>query len=392
MTDIRLVARREIFAQIRTRAYLIGLIFSAVVITAIIALPQLLSSDSSYDVALVGPDGSDLESALTHLAAESGSEVVISTDMNEDSARESVSDGDLDAAIIGSETVLTDGDLDPQFEALVQGAHRSVVSQQQLTAAGLDPQQVQAALEVAPLEQVSVTGDTRYDDARSALAFITIIVLYFLIIYSAMYVAIGVVEEKSSRIVEILLIAVRPWQLLAGKISAFLALGLIQLVVLAGAGVGTAAAIGILPDLPPGTPGILATALFGFVLGFLFYAAMAAALASLVSRQEELNSVLNPMLTAIMASFFVGIWAANSPNSTVSEALSMIPPFSAMVMPVRVAAGDVAGWQVGVAVAGMIAAVAGMLYLGGRIYERAVLRTGARVKFTEVLRRDQAAA
>jgi ABC-2 type transport system permease protein len=149
---------------------------------------------------------------------------------------------------------------------------------------------------------------------------------------------------------------------------------------------GAASAVGSLGDVPPGMVGIIASALVGFLLGFLFYAAAAAALASLVSRQEEVNQVLGPMMMTIMASYIVGIWALNNPTASASEVLSLIPPFSAMVMPVRVATADVADWQLAVAVTAMFAAVSVTLYFGGRIYERAVLRTGARLKLTAVIR------
>src|SRR5690606_18555333 len=110
-------------------------------------------------------------------------------------------------AVVEARTVLTAGELDAQVEALLQQAHRAVATEQQLAAAGLEPQQIQDALQVAPLELRSVTGDTRYEGPRQALAFLTVLVLFFLILGSTMLVATGVVEEKGSRIVEILLVA-----------------------------------------------------------------------------------------------------------------------------------------------------------------------------------------
>lgn len=390
MNDALLVAAREFRANTRTKGFIIGLIVSAAVIAGIVIVPTLFGSDS-YHIGLVGDQSRPLEPVLVELAEESGADVETSTVSSEDAARAAVDDGDLDAAVVEARTVLTAGELDAQVEALLQQAHRAVATEQQLAAAGLEPRQIQDALQVAPLELRSVTGDTRYEGPRQALAFLTVLVLFFLILGSTMLVATGVVEEKGSRIVEILLVAVHPWRLLAGKIVAFTVLGIIQLAVFAAAGIIAAAVVGRLPELPPGTPGVFGAAFAGFLLGFLFYAAVAAAMASLISRQEEVGQVTTPMTLTIIASYMVGIWALNNPDALVGYVLSMTPPFAAMVMPVRVATTEVPLWEIAVASGGMLAAAVAVLIVGGRIYERAVLRTGARMKLIEAWRSSRVA-
>jgi ABC-2 type transport system permease protein len=201
-----------------------------------------------------------------------------------------------------------------------------------------------------------------------------------------MYVAMGVVEEKGSRIVEILLTSVRPWQLLGGKIVGLGALALANLVVIIVAGLGAAAATGLAADLPPGMTGIVISALCWFVLGYAFFAALAAALGSLVSRQEDANSVLTPMTMLMMITYLVAYFAAVQPGSAVARILSLVPPFSSMVMPVRMAGGEVLAWEIALAAVLMLLATVGTLLLGARIYQRAVLRTGARVKLSEAVR------
>jgi ABC-2 type transport system permease protein len=391
MTGIRLVARREVLTQVRSKGFLIGLVISALIVAGIIVVPQLIGSDDAYTVSLAGEGSDELATGIEQVAEQSGVDVEVEHADDEAAARLAITEGEADAAVLDSEVIVSDGSVDPQLEGVLQNAHAAIASQAQLSDAGLDPQQIQEALSVEPLAADPVEG-SQDDDAREGIAFLTVIALFFLIIGSASLVAIGVVEEKSSRIVEILLIAVRPWQLLAGKIIAFVTLGLIQLVVLATSGFIAVNAVGNLGDLPPGMPGILAVAFAGFLLGFLFYAAAAAAFASLVSRQEEVNQVLTPMTISIVASYLVGIWALNSPDSPAAQVLAVVPPFSALVMPVRVATGEATGWEVGLAFVLMIIAVAAMLYVGGRIYERAVLRTGKRLKITEVLRRESAAS
>ncbi|HEX6197672.1 MAG TPA: ABC transporter permease [Jiangellaceae bacterium] len=387
MTGIGLVARRELLAQVRSKGFLIGLAISAIIVAGLIIVPQVIGSEDSYTVSLTGDGSDELAGSIEQVAEQSGVDIEVERADDEAAARLTITDGSADAAVLDGEVIISDGGVDPRLEGVLQNAHAAIASQAQLVDAGLDPQQVQEALSVEPLAVELVAG-SQDDDAREGIAFLTVIALFFLIVGSASMVAIGVVEEKSSRIVEILLIAVRPWQLLAGKIAAFVMLGLIQLAVIATSGFIAVNAVGDLGDLPPGMPGIVAVAFAGFLLGFLFYASAAAAFASLVSRQEEVNQVLTPMTISIVASYLVGVWALNSPDALAGQVLSVTPPFSALVMPVRVATGDAAGSEIVLAFGLMVAAVAGMLYLGGRIYERAVLRTGKRLKITEVLRRE----
>jgi ABC-2 type transport system permease protein len=161
---------------------------------------------------------------------------------------------------------------------------------------------------------------------------------------------------------------------------------LINLVTLLVVGVGAAVASGLAVDFPPGMPGIVAGVLIWFVLGYAFFAAMAAALAALVSRQEEVGSVISPLTMLIMVAYFVAFFAVGEPTGTVATVVSLIPPFSSMVMPVRMAAAEVPLWEVGLSMALMVAATLAVLSFGAKVYERAVLRTGARVKLGDVLR------
>lgn len=199
------------------------------------------------------------------------------------------------------------------------------------------------------------------------------------------WVAFGVVEEKSSRVVELLLATLRPWQLLAGKILGIGALALGQLVVVTGTGLGAALLTGAV-HIPSDGYGIIAQVFAWFVLGYAFFASAYAAAAALVSRQEELNNVTGPMTLVLMASYFLAIFVSQSPKGTRAHVASLVPPFSAMTMPARAAAGLVPGWEVVLAVVLMLVATAVLVRLSGRVYAGAVLRTGARVKVGEALR------
>lgn len=384
MNGLWLVARREIVTRGRTKAFVIGLVVSAVLVAALAFLPKLFSGPDSYTVGLTGAQSQALGPALTGAAKDV--KLTLREFPDETSASGAVTAGDVDAAVVDGRRVLADGEVDRELGLLLETANQTVQTQRQLSEAGLDPAKVAAAMRVAPLEQVSVGADARYAAVRIGIASLLVMVLFFLLIYSSMYVAMGVVEEKGSRIVEILLTSVRPWQLLGGKIVGLGALALANMVVIIVAGLGAAAATGLAADLPPGMAGIVVSALFWFIVGYAFFAAMAAALGSLVSRQEDANSVLTPMTMLMMVTYLVAYFAAVQPNSPVARILSLVPPFSSMVMPVRMAGGEVLVWEIAVAAVLMLLATAGTLMLGARIYSRAVLRTGARVKLSEAVR------
>ncbi|MEU8201643.1 ABC transporter permease [Streptosporangium sp. NPDC049046] len=384
MNGLWLVARREIVTRGRTKAFVIGLVVSAVLVAALAFLPRLFSGPDSYTVGLAGAQSQALRPALTGAAKDV--ELTVREFPDEAAASAAVTAGDVDAAVVDGRKVLADGEVDRDLGLLLESANQAAQTERRLGEAGLDPAKVAEAMRVAPLEQVSIGADTRYAGVRVGIASLLVMVLFFLLIYSSMYVAMGVVEEKGSRIVEILLTSVRPWQLLGGKIVGLGALALANMVVIIVAGLGAAAATGLAADLPPGMTGIVVSALFWFVLGYAFFAAMAAALGSLVSRQEDANSVLTPMTMLMMVTYLVAYFAAVQPSSPVARILSLVPPFSSMVMPVRMAGGEVFAWEIALAAVLMLLATAGTLMLGARIYSRAVLRTGARVKLSEAVR------
>jgi ABC-2 type transport system permease protein len=382
MSGLWLVARREITMRIHTKGFIISLLVSALLVGALAFAPKLFAGPDSYAVGFA--ESASLQPALTAVAKDV--EIIARDFPDEATARKAVLDGDVDAVVLGNRQILADGELDRQLGVLLQAAHQTVQAQQQVLAAGLDPAKVDQALRVTPLEQVSVGADSRYAAARIGIASLLVMLLFFLLLYPSMYVAIGVVEEKGSRIVEILLTSLRPWQLLGGKVLGLGLLALTHLVVICAVGFGASAVSGLAVDLPPGMPGIVLSTLVGFFLGYAFFAAMAAALGSLVSRQEEVSSVLTPMMLLMMLSYGVAFLAVSQPAGVLARTLSLIPPFSSMIMPVRVAAGKVEIWETALACGLMVVATVGVLLLGARVYQRAVLLMGVRVKLFDVVR------
>ncbi|MFC4114813.1 ABC transporter permease [Nonomuraea zeae] len=367
MNGLMLVARREVATQVRTKAFLIGLAITAVLVAVVPFAARLMAGPDSYTMGTVNSQQLPLQAAAPEAEFEWRSFP------DEAAAKKAVLAGDVDAVLVNGAKVLTDGEIDGQLGVLLQSVNREA----KLGAAGVT---------IPPLQMESVGADTRYEAARTGIAVVLVLVLFMLLMGQVMMVAMGVVEEKGSRIVEILLSTLRPWQLLGGKILGLGALGLINLVTILVVGLFSATASGVAADFPPGIPGLVAAVLVWFVLGYAFFAALSAAFGSLVSRQEEVGSVMTPLTMLIMITYFVAFYATNDATGTLATIMSYIPPFSSMVMPVRMAATEVPMWQVGVSMAAMVVAVLVVLAFGSKVYERAVLRTGARLKLGDVLR------
>lgn len=193
----------------------------------------------------------------------------------------------------------------------------------------------------------------------------------------------SVVEEKSSRVVELLISTVRPATMLAGKIIGGTVLALLQLAVIVAVTLTCLAVTGWLTNFPYIGIAVAWFAVFT-VIGFMFYASLYAALASTVSRPEEAAAATAP-LTYLMMIPYLGPMMFNS-NKDVMAWLSYLPFSSPVAMPLRIISGWAAWWEPVAALVLLIAAVAGAIWLSGRIYRNSILRTGKRVKLGEALR------
>ncbi|MGY1670721.1 ABC transporter permease [Geodermatophilus sp. SYSU D00710] len=378
---VRLVAAREVSTRLRDKTFIVSSAVMVLLIVGILVFQVVVNSGG--DTARIGVAGDDgqVAAAIEAQATALDVDVTVEPFGDDAAARAAVEDETVDAAVLGGAgagTELVVREPDPTLEAVVSGAVSSVALGAVLAEAGVDP---------ADLPQVTVTAldDAEGDGQRTVVAIIGVVVLYSLLILFGQFVAQGVVEEKASRVVELLLATMRPWQLLAGKILGLGVLGLGQIAVIAAVGVTGALAFDVV-DLPGELVGTVLWLLFWFVLGYALYASLFAVAASLVSRQEDLGSVLTPASLVLIVGFFIAVQAAGDPAGTLAVVTSYVPGLSPMVMPVRQAAGDVALWEVGLAVALMLVAIALVVRLGGRVYSGALLRTSGKTKLKEALR------
>jgi ABC-2 type transport system permease protein len=382
---IRLVAAREITARIRDKNFLISSAVILVLLIGTLGLQVALGSGSEPTRVGVVGGVAQLEPALQAQgqALEIDVEVVELDD--EAAARAAVEAEEVDGVLVaeGSDPeLLVQQSAGGSLQAVVQGAVAQLSIAEQLSAAGV------SSLDVPEVSIRALDPGAEQDQQRVIVAIIGVGVLYGLLILFGQFVAQGVVEEKSSRVVELLLATMKPWQLLAGKIVGLGLLGLAQIVVIAVVGVVGALAFDLV-DIPGELIGTAVSVVLWFVLGYAFYAAIFAVAASLVSRQEDLAAVIMPTTLVLVVAFVVGIQASADPDGPLAVITSFVPGLSPLVMPVRQAAGDVAVWEIALAVVAMLIAITLIVRVGGRIYAGALLRTGGRTKMREALKAER---
>lgn len=281
-----------------------------------------------------------------------------------------------------------------QLNTTLQSVLQAIVRQQaldaQLTGAGLNPATVEKNIASAAVHVQSLKPVNAQRSELVGAGFIVALFLYVAILTFGQLIAQGVVEEKSNRIVEILLSTVRPAQLLMGKVIGVGLVGLFQFTVIGifayvattVAGVFTVPGIGV---------EIILAGLFWFVLGYFLYAILFAAAGSLVSRQEDVASAALPITMVAIISWLVAIGVLTpmfngTPMSTGGIVLGFVPFFAPVILPTAMTTGDYALWQVLLSIGVTLATIAVATWLAARIYANSVLRIGARLKLVDAPR------
>jgi len=382
LPTIVLVARREVRMRLRSRVFVGGtIVMVALVVVGIVAASLLSGKTNPVRVGFSGGSQA-LERTFSASAAALGVKVTLSDVADVTAGKGQVTAGTLDVLVTGSATApaaVAKASVAPNVESALSLAAEAA----RLSDAGLTPVAVRSAMALVPVELLAPTTprDTQNLFASLALG----ILLWIALGQYGNLVAQGVVEEKATRIMEILLATIPPSRLLAGKVFGIGLVGLLQLTI-----VGAAALVAVhvtsvaaIPAL--GMASILADIVW-FVLGFLFYATAYSAVASLVSRQEEVQSAVAPISILQIAGYLLMYAALPNPNGPLATVASLLPPFAPILMAVRMASSTVPLWQPVLAAALIVASIIGLTWLAGRIYANAALRLGTRVRFTDAFR------
>lgn len=350
-----MVAEREIITQVRTKSFIISLVITLVIVLAGIVASALLADrvESATRVAVVG-------GAVEEVSSAEGLEPVTATDIT--AAEELVRAGDVEAAVVQDAT--------------------SPVGLRVIALSDA-PSDVVAALSVSP--PVDLLDTSTSDGVRYLVSLVFGLVFMMFAVGSGAMIVQNTVQEKQSRIVEILLSAVPARALLAGKV-----LGNSVLAVGQTAAIAAVAVLGLLLTGQGELLDLLTAPIVWFVVFFLFgfvlVAALFAAGASLVSRQEDTGAVMMPTMMLVALPYFVVIFLG---DNRLAMTIASYVPFSAPVaMPVRMFMGEAQWWEPLLSLGLLAAAAVVVVALAARIYSHALLRTGARVPLRQALTRD----
>jgi len=389
---IRLVAGRELSERLQSKFVRVMTVLTVIFVVAGIAIPSLIKSGGSSgptNVALVGPEAQALAPALTQTARAAKVNVKLS-DVPDDQARivSELKSGQLDAAMgfhLAALVVAVPQSLSPTIRAVIQATIDDAHLRSSLRQEGISVDKVLPAIKPVPIEVLVASPPSPDHAARIVAAIVAALLMYVALAIYGQAVAQGVAQEKTSRTAEVLLASVRPRELLAGKVIGIGATGLGQLGIAAIAGLVANAAIHS-AKIPASVWGLLPGFLVCFVVGFALYALAFAAAGAIVARQEELQSVQFPILMPLLLGYLLVYAAVGNPDAGWLKLLSFLPPFTATLMPVRIALGHVTWWQFVLAAGIMGTSITLMIRVTAGIYERSLLRGGSRISWSEALK------
>jgi ABC-2 type transport system permease protein len=406
------IIRREYIERVRTRWFLIATFALPVVIVALMLLPEWLISrggaiDTDFRVGVL--DRSYRLAADLNRALDSGwsLEPVDFGRLEEESAlRDSLLASNLNALLILSPTIAEGGEArlltrravsSRRERALNQGIRDALVTAR-LNEWGVADLNAERLLARPPLEIVQVSSDgEKSREVFQAIAMVFAVVTYMMLLIYGQLIVRAVLEEKTSNIVEVMVSSVRPWEMMLGKMIGVGAVGLTQIGIWAAITgllalyglpglVGSLASEGIdiaQIDLPIG---LFVWAFLYFVLGYFLYAGLFLAAGASLSNEQDAQQVVTPLVVIIVVGFILVISVIESPDSSWAVAGSLIPLFSPMIVPARLAITHVRTWELAASLLLLAVGLVASAWLAGRIYRVGILMRGKRPNLPELVR------
>jgi ABC-2 type transport system permease protein len=383
-----LVVKREVGERTRAKSFWIASVILLLAVAAAAVIPALLSGhQSTARVGIVGSDVTVLNEAALEAGRLSGTAVTVVLVPDLAAAKAKLRSGSLDAVLVGDSEVLVKqrpafGTSSPG--ATLTGALAAVAGFEKVFAE-LPPAAASSLRAGIVLPVHGLTAPPRGLQSRLTGIFIAVMIYVITLTYG-IRITIGVGEEKASRVVEVLLTTLRPVQLLAGKVIGMGALAIAQVAVIAGCYLGLGYALGS-PAVRSATAGVVIAGAVWLLLGYAFYCTAYAAAGSLITRQADAYNATIPLQLPLILGYVLAYTVLfGSGVSWFYHLLAFVPFTAPVAMPVLIAVGAAPAWQIALSAAILIVSTIAMARLAGTIYERAILRTGSRLKVRQVLR------
>ena len=375
-----LIARREIVVKLTDKSFVIGTLVTLVFIAGFMGWQAYdASRTAEYTVVATSSDR-----AMADRVAEDapGLDEDVSVTVREagtaEGARSLVRDGDADAWLHrGTDgwVLTTESGAEDALQAVTSQVVRTASLDEAAGALGTTTDELLAGSEV---RTEFLRGDADKVGLAQGIAFAFAFLFYMASLLFGIQLANSVVEEKQSRIVEIIATSIPVRQLLIGKVAGNSVLAVLQMLLYAGVGL---AGLAVTPyaGLVPSLSGPVVWFLVFFVAGFVALAALWAVAGSLASRTEEVQSTSGPMTMVVLAVFFGAMFMEGGTK----VAFSFVPPFSAVLMPTRLLEGTAAWWEPFVALALLLAAAGAVVVVAERLYRRSLLQTGGKLSMRQ---------
>lgn len=391
-----LVTVREVKERGRTKSYILSAAFALLLLGAAIIIPDLFSrGEVTWKVGALG-EGNDsvLQVANTLGRDETDPEREFTLDItrydSRDEAQAALADGDVELVLADGAEILRQG------SAGFGGSDAQDVIQRAAAIAELETgpdggaataEEVAGALNGDPLPVRTVQGesDSDLEMARSLIAYVGMFLLYLAILTYGNWTLMGIAEEKASRVVEVLLSTVKPWQLLAGKILGLGILGLAQFVVTVAWGLLLVRVTGAL-DLPAIPVDSAVALVVWFVLGYAVYSVMFAAVGALVSRMEDAQSAAFPITMIAVVGFLISFRVLDEPGGTLARIVTFVPLVAPYVVPIRVAFQEIALWEYLLSIAVTLVTIVVLVRMAARVYAHGLLHFGSRLGLRQAYR------
>lgn len=426
MNKIFAVIRREFIERVRTRAFIIGTILVPALWIGFGLLPRLLLDRETGAQRIVvldrtqGAVGQRIAAALEAVKAGTGEAAQFTVErMEVGSGWESVRDSlvqliglshspvsaphgvliiDNFSVDSGKATYLGSNVASPRITNAIEHAIEPALLAVRLGRMNLDSSAVAAAMVRLDLHTTRVTEGhvtAQSGEQTFLLAYFIDMLMYFALLFYGIQVSSAVMEEKTNRIVEILVSSMRPFDLLMGKVIGVGAAGLMQMSIWLGTGLfvssmlsrpGPAGAAPTGFQLPEVSIALVGIILICFLLGFFFYASLYAAIGSMCNTQQEAQQTATPVTMLVVAGMILMFGLVNDPNSTLARVVTFIPFFTSLVLPVRYALTPLPLAEVLGGILSLALGIVGVVWVAGRIYRVGILSYGKKPSFAELWR------
>ena len=415
MDKVLIIIKREYLARVRTKGFILGTILTPLLLASTVFIPMLFmerSSEKNYRLVVLDrtndqPLYARIEQLLTDKnKKEDHFEVVRETlKPDEIEGREKILNEELKGEKLASYVVLPPDFLSSgkmQLRARnvndfinnrrIEDAFNSAVMEQRMIKAGLNSFQASSINQEIYIEFIDEKGEKESRGGKWILSSLLALILYVTIVIYGLQVMQGVIEEKQSRIIEVLLSSVKPFQLLLGKVIGIGSVSLTQIGVWAlslglVSAVAAAQAIAFgamkIPTIPIS---LLVFFVIYFVLGYFVFATLYAIVGSMVSSQEDGQQAQMPISILFASSMMLFSVVMTNPDSTLSIVLSLIPFFTPILMFMRITVQQPPMWQIALSIVLLLGTIIGEVWLAGKIYRVGVLMYGKRPSLPELIK------